>query len=90
MGTGLLTASAITGNVTGMSKKKLSFEEAIAKLTVIADEIENGEIGLEESITKYEEGMNLLSQCQEILTSAEQRIIKLRPDPDAKRPGKGT
>lgn len=90
MGTGLLTASAITGNMTGMSKKKLSFEEAIAKLTVIADEIENGEIGLEESITKYEEGMNLLSQCQEILTSAEQRIIKLRPDPDAKRPGKGT
>ena len=76
--------------MTGMSKKKLSFEEAIAKLTVIADEIENGEIGLEESITKYEEGMNLLSQCQEILTSAEQRIIKLRPDPDAKRPGKGT
>ncbi len=90
MGTGLLTASAITGNMTGMSKKKLSFEEAIAKLTVIADEIENGEIGLEESITKYEEGMNLLSQCQEILTSAEQRIIKLRPDPDVKRPGKGT
>ncbi len=72
-----------------MGKKKLSFEEAVAKLTIIADEIENGEIGLEESITKYEEGMKLLSQCQDILTSAEQRIIKLRPDSADKRPGKG-
>ena len=73
-----------------MSKGKFVFEKAIGRAEEIAEAIEQGEIGLEESITKYEEGMNLLSQCQEILTSAEQRIIKLRPDPDAKRPGKGT
>ncbi len=69
-----------------MSKKKLSFEEAIAQLSAIADDIEKGEIGLEDSITKYEEGMKLLAQCQSILTSAEQRIVKLRPE-DGKSKG---
>ncbi len=72
-----------------MGKKKLSFEDAVAKLTAIADDIEKGEIGLEESITKYEEGVKLLTQCQDILTSAEQRIVKLRPDSEGKRQSKG-
>ncbi|GJM25694.1 MAG: hypothetical protein DHS20C16_21090 [Phycisphaerae bacterium] len=75
-----MTTSVASCNMAIMSKKKLSFEEAMAQLTAIADDIEKGEIGLEESITRYEEGMKLLAQCQSILASAEQRIVKLKPE----------
>ena len=63
-----------------MSKRPLSFEQALARLEKIANQIEKGEIGLEESMTRYEEGMVLVQQCREILSQAEQRIIKLQPD----------
>ncbi len=67
-----------------MSKKALSFEDALAGLEEIADEIERGEIGLEESIAKYEKGMKLLQRCRDILASAEQRIVKLQSEGDEK------
>ncbi len=52
------------------------------KLEKLTEEIERGEIGLEESIAKYEEGMTLVGQCREILTRAEQRISELSPTDD--------
>jgi exodeoxyribonuclease VII small subunit len=60
-------------------KKELKFEEALAKLETIAQQIEEGTIGLEEAIAKYEEGMKLVKQCRTILASAEQKIQKLQP-----------
>ena len=63
-----------------MSKKPVTFEEALARLETIANEIEQGKVGLEESITRYEEGMMLVKHCREILSAAEQRIVKLHPD----------
>ncbi len=60
-----------------MGKKKLTFEEALKNLEVIAEQIEQGKIGLEESITKYEEGMALVKQCRDILSKAEQKIQKV-------------
>jgi exodeoxyribonuclease VII small subunit len=63
-----------------MSKKPPTFEEALARLEAIADDIEQGRIGLEESITRYEEGMRLIQRCRAILTEAEQRIIRLQSE----------
>lgn len=65
-----------------MSKRKLSFEEALKQLEVIAEQIERGEIGLEESVRRYEEGMALVKQCREALASAELRIQQLQEKPD--------
>jgi exodeoxyribonuclease VII small subunit len=65
-----------------MGKQKLTFEEALKQLETIADQIEQGKIGLEESITKYEEGMALVKQCREILAKAEHRIQKLQERAD--------
>ena len=62
-----------------MAQKQPSFEEALQQLETLAEQIERGEIGLEESIRKYEEGMKLLAQCRKILNQAEQRISKLQP-----------
>ena len=37
-----------------MAKKKLSFEESLSKLEALAEQIEQGKIGLEESIAGFE------------------------------------
>lgn len=58
--------------------KKPTFEEALKQLETIAEQIERGQIGLEESIVKYEQGMALVKQCREILAKAELRIQQVQ------------
>ena len=65
-----------------MAKRKLTFEEALAQLEEITGQIEQGKIGLEESITKYEQGMALVKQCRDILSKAEHKIQKLQERAD--------
>ncbi|MEK6676938.1 MAG: exodeoxyribonuclease VII small subunit [Planctomycetota bacterium] len=65
-----------------MSKKKPSFEEALKQLEQVAEQIEQGKIGLEDSIAKYEEGMILVKHCRDILSRAEHRIQQLQSAPD--------
>lgn len=65
-----------------MSKKKPTFEEALAQLESIADDIEQGHISLEESIDKYEKGMQLVKHCREVLSKAEMKIQKLQQRSD--------
>ncbi|GIW80957.1 MAG: hypothetical protein KatS3mg105_2764 [Gemmatales bacterium] len=54
-----------------------SFEEALAELEEIVRELEDGQISLEESLQRYEKGVNLLKQCYSKLQEAEQRISLL-------------
>ena len=65
-----------------MGKKNLTFEEALKQLETIAEQIEQGEIGLEESITKYERGMDLVKHCREILAKAEHKIQEVHERAD--------
>lgn len=65
-----------------MAKKKLTFEEALKQLETIAEQIEQGKIGLEESITQYERGMTLVKQCRDILSKAEHKIEQLQQRAD--------
>lgn len=65
-----------------MNEKPPTFEEALARLEAIAEQIERGQIGLEESITRYEEGMTLVRQCRDLLTRAEHRIQQINQKAD--------
>jgi exodeoxyribonuclease VII small subunit len=65
-----------------MSEKPLTFEEALARLESIAEQIERGQIGLEESIARYEEGMSLVRQCRDLLAKAEHRIQQIHQRAD--------
>ena len=56
---------------------KLSFEDTIKELTGIVSKIEQGQISLENSIQQYERGMTLIKHCRQILSKAEQRIVKI-------------
>lgn len=64
----------------GKSGKKLKFEEAMERLDAIVAAMESGEIGIEESIARYEEAMGLAAHCRRILDEAELRIQKIQLD----------
>ena len=61
--------------------KEPSFEESVAQLEKIVAAIESGQIGLEESLTKYDQGMELVKKCRGILDKAEKRIEQLHETP---------
>lgn len=61
-----------------MAKENLKFEEALKRLEQIVDSIEQGKIGLEDSIKSYEEGMALVRRCRAVLQEAEQKIQYLQ------------
>jgi exodeoxyribonuclease VII small subunit len=53
----------------------LTFEQALAELERIVHDLEEGTIGLEESLGRYEQGVALLKRCYGQLREAEQRIL---------------
>lgn len=57
--------------------KKLKFEDALKKLGDIVDELESGELELEDSIKKFEEGIKLFLLCQQELEKADGKIQRL-------------
>ena len=54
-----------------------SFEESIVELEKIVNELENGELTLEESMKKFEEGMKTSKYCSELLDKAEKKIVTI-------------
>jgi exodeoxyribonuclease VII small subunit len=66
------------GMICRMSKKPQApprtFEDALAELEKILADIEAGEVGLEESLVKFERGNFLIQHCRTVLSSAEKRI----------------
>jgi len=53
---------------------KLSFEQALAKLTELVGRLESGELPLEESVAAFEQGVQLSRRCEALLDQAEQRL----------------
>ena len=62
-----------------MSKesKELNFEETMQKLEKIVQELEKGELNLDDSINKFEEGMKLSKNASKYLEEAEKKITVL-------------
>jgi exodeoxyribonuclease VII small subunit len=54
-----------------------TFEQCLAELERIVRDLEGGELGLEDSLARYETGVRLLKQCYARLQQAEQRILLL-------------
>src|SRR5690349_16129050 len=75
-----------------MAKKKqderpdpadMTYEQAIAELEAINERIEQGTIGLEESLAEYRRGVALAKRCTQILDAAEQEIQHIKAGDDA-------
>ncbi|MCD6572725.1 MAG: exodeoxyribonuclease VII small subunit [Thermoplasmata archaeon] len=61
----------------GEGEKEIKFEEALKKLEKITEELENGNLGLDEMIKKFEEGVQLFKLCKKKLQEAELKIERL-------------
>jgi exodeoxyribonuclease VII small subunit len=62
-----------------------SFEEQLAELEKIVDQLERGDLSLEDSVSLFERGVHLSNACKAQLSSAESRIQVLL-DPERKGP----
>lgn len=61
-----------------------NFEDALAELEQILADVESGQIGLEQSLAKYERGNFLIQHCRQILGQAEKQIELLSKSADGK------
>ena len=60
-----------------MVKKEKKFEEAMSELEQIVQQLERGDVPLDEAIAKFQEGMALSQYCNETLTKAEETVSKI-------------
>lgn len=60
-----------------MAAKKVTLEESFGKLENIVDELQRGDMTLEESFKKYEEGMKLIKSCNASIDKVEKKLIVL-------------
>ena len=56
----------------------MSFEEAMKALEQVVNQLERGEVALEESIALYERGAALKAHCSEKLKAAEEKVELIR------------
>lgn len=55
----------------------MNFEESMARLGEIADQLESGECSLDEAIRLYESALKLTGECQKKLDEAKLKIEKI-------------
>ncbi|MCY3566943.1 MAG: exodeoxyribonuclease VII small subunit [Gammaproteobacteria bacterium] len=62
-----------------MSGKKndFNFEEKLRELEQLVTRMEDGNLGLEESLEAFENGVKLVKECQQALEAAEQKVKAL-------------
>ena len=65
--------------------KKASFEDNMQNLEKIVTELEKGDLNLDDSISKFEEGIKISKECNKMLEDAEKKItILLEKDGEVK------
>ncbi|MFZ5723784.1 MAG: exodeoxyribonuclease VII small subunit [Pseudomonadota bacterium] len=55
-------------------KKGLNFEESLEELEALVEQLEDGDLSLEESLAAFEKGVRIARECQDALKQAEQRV----------------
>ena len=61
-------------------EQKLTVEESLARLEEILQKLESPETGLQDAMTLYTEGVELLGDCQKTLEGVEQQLKILAPE----------
>ena len=66
----------------GETPKARSFETALQELEERVRLLDNGELPLEESLQFFEQGVQLVRECQHLLDAAEKKIIEITQSTD--------
>ncbi len=77
----------MTAEATNDDIKALSFEQALEALERIVDDLERGDVPLDQSIRIYERGEALKAHCEKLLKAAEDKVEKIRLSRDGKPAG---
>ena len=56
------------------AKKTTDFETSLNELETLVNQIEQGDLSLEEALGAFEQGVKLTRECQSILDQAEQKV----------------
>jgi exodeoxyribonuclease VII small subunit len=59
------------------AKKTVNFEKALAELETLVQEMEQGNLSLEDSLKRFEKGIALTTECQQALQNAELKVKEL-------------
>lgn len=65
-----------------MNQENQTFEASMARLEQIVRAMERGDVGLEESLKLFQEGTELVRNCQKLLDDAQLQIKKIMTAPD--------
>ncbi len=58
----------------------INFETTLSRLEALVCEMEKGDLSLEESLKRFEEGVHLSKSCSKILNEAEKKVEMLLSD----------
>ena len=65
-----------------MNQENQTFEASMARLEQIVRAMERGDVALEESLKLFQEGTELVRNCQKLLNDAQLQIKKIMTAPD--------
>lgn len=60
-----------------MAKEKIKFEDKLNSLEKMVNELEKGDVDLDDAINKYTNAMKLAKECSDSLKSAEENVNKI-------------
>lgn len=63
--------------MTDTDKKLPDFEAALEELETLVEQLESGELSLDESLQRFKRGVELTRHCQKTLDKAQQTVEKL-------------
>ena len=58
-------------------KSPVNFEKAMTQLEELVEDMEQGDLPLEDALKHFEKGISLASDCQQALSKAEQKVTQL-------------
>ena len=67
-------------------KKSANFEKSLEALEAVVDEMESGDLSLDDALKAFEKGVKLTQDCQHALDEAEQKVAILLGDNPAEEP----
>ncbi len=72
-----LKKSISKGDMMAEENENFSFEEKLAELEKIVNNLETGEVSLDDAIEEFKKAMVLVKECDEKLNSAQEAIAKI-------------
>lgn len=65
-----------------MNQPNKTFEESMSRLEQIVRAMERGDVPLEESLKLFQEGTELVKNCNQLLDNAQLQVKKIMVSPD--------